>query len=222
MPYKVIKRSTDGLMSVFVKGVASGDAPVVRYRPGEWAEAPIGGLLCFGSLSSALLWLHDDAAPPVPGGPVEVWEVETGDPVSLPKFRALLNERRDMEAVWAGMQPPSGFVGRWDEGVVAYRKVRLVRRVLPGQQGEIVWEGRSRNEALLRMEGGGFAFRLYRWNERGAEPEVTLVRLAEPLGHRLVLPAEMTRYCFANLTPAELLELSMYVEFEPPGGFLIS
>jgi len=110
------------------RGLYSATAPTsyrVEYRLGEWAAAPVGGLLVFGSEPSATsfaLQLMESCYP------VEVYKAECEDMVPLPECRAFDPADTDtVYKVWHGGEVVD--FGLWPEGTEAYRRVRLLERV---------------------------------------------------------------------------------------------
>ena len=120
LAYKTVWEKHRG---VFVSSTAS-DELEVRYRIGQWAEAPVGGLLCWGSLDAAVefqAYLHGRFA----------FEAEVEDPLPLPPIRALNPDWRECaEWIWLRHCDPYGDNVRWPAGTVAFRRVKLLRRVV--------------------------------------------------------------------------------------------
>ena len=115
--YKTVWEKRRG---VFVSAAASGELQV-RYIPGQWAEAPVGGLLCWGSLESATKFRAYRRF---------VFEAEAEDPLPLPPVRVLHPEWRDFaEGVWLRHCDPCGDNVGWPEGTIAFRRVKILRRV---------------------------------------------------------------------------------------------
>jgi len=129
--YKVVRRTERGALVS-----CSTDHPelTVQYRPGEWAEAPVGGLLVFSS------WAYADGFAcglrAKTRNHYEVWESEAEEPVRLPDLRVACTDMVNaVKWLWRHpcLQPVAdeirlGGFDRWPTGTWAFRRVRLIRR----------------------------------------------------------------------------------------------
>jgi hypothetical protein len=108
---------------------------VVEYRPGEWAEAPVGGLLVFEEYQQADLLLG--ALYVATRDEFEIWRCEASERVRLPEFSLTRTDFRDLvELLWASEDVRAirhqiwpARLEFWPEGTQAYRRVKLLERV---------------------------------------------------------------------------------------------
>ena len=123
--YKVVRRTEHGTLVS-----CSTDHPelMVQYRPGEWAEAPVGGLLAFSSWASADGFACGLRAKT--HNHYEVWECEAEEPVSLPDFRAIYTDLTNaVRWLWRQVTiriPLYGFAP-WPPDTQAFKRVRLLK-----------------------------------------------------------------------------------------------
>jgi hypothetical protein len=94
---------------------------IVEHPLGEWVTAPVGGLFVYDSLPVAAL------AAARRSSRCEIWRVDVEDPVPLPGRRARLPN--DYAACWDGTLPRRYRLG-WDAHTAAFRRIRLVARVV--------------------------------------------------------------------------------------------
>jgi hypothetical protein len=129
--YKVLRRTEYGkLVSCAV------DHPelVVQYRPGEWAEAPVGGLLVFTDYAPADLFAG--ALYVATRATFEIWHCEVSEQVRLPEFSVTRTDLKDaVERLWASEDVRAirheiwpARLEFWPEGTRAYRRVKLLER----------------------------------------------------------------------------------------------
>jgi hypothetical protein len=130
--FKVVRRDAHGRLlscAVEIPGL------VVEYRPGEWAEARVGGLLVFteyqpADLLAGALYVATRAT-------FEVWTCEVSERVRLPEFSLTRTDFRDLvELLWASEDVRAirhkiwpARLEFWPEGTRAYRRVKLLERV---------------------------------------------------------------------------------------------
>jgi hypothetical protein len=115
--YKVVAKRGQRLASSHAWGELE-----VAYKPGQWAEAPVGGLLAFDSFEAARAF----ALRQYPRRR-QVWEAEADEAVPLPAYCLIgPTSTARARAVWEQNKRASA---RWPEGTVAYRRLRLLRRV---------------------------------------------------------------------------------------------
>jgi hypothetical protein len=95
----------------------------VEYRPEYWTEASIGGLLAFDNLVSARRFALRSLRYTWPG---QIWLADADEQVSLPSTALACPDEYFARLLWEGK-----FTGglQWPEGTVAFRKLRLVRRI---------------------------------------------------------------------------------------------
>ena len=129
--YKVVRRTEQGTLASCLM-----DHPelTVQYRPGEWAEAPVGGLLVFSS------WAYADGFAcglrAKTRNHYEVWESEAEGPVQLPDLRVACTDMVNaVKWLWGHpcLRPVAdeirlGGFDRWPTGTWAFRRVRVLRR----------------------------------------------------------------------------------------------
>jgi hypothetical protein len=123
--YKVV-HVVDGtkLISYYARGPY-----MVEYRPGEWAEAPVGGLLAFKSIKAVEAFLDMPLHTlSLVGYPIRVWRAEAEERVALPaKYSCLLDD--DYKKYWMAPRLARWSHYRWPDGTVAYQKLRLLERI---------------------------------------------------------------------------------------------
>jgi hypothetical protein len=133
--YKVLFNDFTELSSA----IAGGGLKVV-YRPGEWSEAPVGGLLAFDELPDAEVFLASlvaDASFDWIYSSYQIWEIEAEDPVRLPGRRICLwLTPENASRLWGGdkslLDDPNMGLGDWPSGTTAYRRCKPVRMVRDG------------------------------------------------------------------------------------------
>jgi len=129
--YKVVRRTERGAL---VSCLMDHPELLVEYKPGEWAEAPVGGLLVFWSWASA-----DGFAQGLrtkTREQYEVWESEAEGPVRLPDLRVACTDMVNVVRwLWGHpcLRPVAdeirlGGFGSWPTGTWAFRRVRLLRK----------------------------------------------------------------------------------------------
>jgi hypothetical protein len=118
--FKVVAVDNKGRLS----SVIARWALKVQYRPGQWADAPIGGLLAFASLEAARRFADGFRAR---GQSVQIWEAEGHGAVELPEKCVLPGALRIAEArqLWSGGPGDSS----WPSDTVAYIRIKLIRRI---------------------------------------------------------------------------------------------
>jgi len=129
--YKVVRRTENGAL---VSCLMDHPELIVQYHPGEWTEAPVGGLLVFSSRASAdgfaqrlLAKTHNR---------YEVWECEAEESVLLPGLRVACTDMVNaVRWLWGHpcLRPVAdeirlGGFGSWPVGTRAFRRVRILRR----------------------------------------------------------------------------------------------
>jgi len=122
--YKVVK--VDGLK---LTSVCSGPHSV-EYRPGEWAEAKIGGLLVFDTLDDAQAYIEETK-----DGPLELWMCECNEPVELPdhttarfdEFVYVWDIYEYFREIKKNPDLMRGSSMPWHKGTSAFKRVRLTR-----------------------------------------------------------------------------------------------
>jgi hypothetical protein len=130
--YKLVRRTAQGRLlscAVEIPGL------VVEYRPGEWAEAPVGGLLVFEQYQQADLLLG--ALYVATGAEFEIWRCEASERVRLPEFSVNRTDIKEVVELLWGSEDVRAIRHRiwparlefWPEGTRAYRRVKLLERV---------------------------------------------------------------------------------------------
>jgi len=130
--YKVVRRTEYGEL---VSCAVENPELIVQYRPGEWAEARVGGLLVFtdyqpADLLAGALYVATRAT-------FEIWTCEVSERVRLPEFSVTRTDLRDaVERLWASEDARAirheiwpARLEFWPEATQAYRRVRLLERV---------------------------------------------------------------------------------------------
>jgi hypothetical protein len=100
----------------------------VKYVPGEWVEAKIGGLLAFSNLENAREFVEVfNGATFYPF--LQIWRCEVADPVALPdgglyyfNLRASFARR-----LWSGGRPRQTI--EWPAGTAAFRRIKLIEKI---------------------------------------------------------------------------------------------
>ena len=129
--YKVVRRTEQGTL---VSCLMDHPELLVEYKPGEWAEAPVGGLLAFWSWASADGFAQGLHA--MTHEQYEVWESEAEEPVRLPDLRVACTDMVNaVKWLWRHpcLQPVAdeirlGGFGSWPTGTQAFKRVRLLKR----------------------------------------------------------------------------------------------
>jgi hypothetical protein len=129
--FKVVRRTEQGTL---VSCATDHPELMVQYRPGEWAEAPVGGLLVFSN------WTYADGFAcglyAKTHKPYEVWECEAEEPVQLPDLRVVCTDFVGV-VKWLWRHPclrtvideiRLGGFEPWPTGTWAFRRVCLIRR----------------------------------------------------------------------------------------------
>jgi hypothetical protein len=109
--YKVVCVEADGRLT----SVATSGTLEVEYTPGRWVEAPVGGLLAFADYESAQRF-----------GTGQVWLADAEEPVPLPPRGLACPTEERATLLWEGRG--SGAL-HWPWGTVAFRRIRLLRRI---------------------------------------------------------------------------------------------
>jgi hypothetical protein len=110
--YKVVHREPDGRLTSMA---TTGDLEV-EYQPGHWVEAPVGGLLAFDDYEAAQrFWTAG-----------QIWLADAEEHVTLPPRGLACPTESRAQLLWEG-RTPGALV--WPYGTVAYRRLRLIRRV---------------------------------------------------------------------------------------------
>ena len=130
--YKVVRRTEYGEL---VSCAVENPELIVEYRPGEWAEAPVGGLLVFEEYQQADLLLR--ALYVATGAEFEIWRCEASERVRLPEFSLTRTDFRDLvELLWDSEDVRAirhqlwpARLEFWPEATQAYRRVKIVERV---------------------------------------------------------------------------------------------
>ena len=129
--FKVVRRTEQGTL---VSCLMDHPELLVEYKPGEWAEAPVGGLLVFSSRASADGFAQRLRAKT--HNRYEVWECEAEESVLLPGLRVACTDMVNaVKWLWGHpcLRPVAdeirlGGFGSWPTGTWAFRRVRLIRR----------------------------------------------------------------------------------------------
>ena len=129
--YKVVRRTEYGEL---VSCAVENPELIVQYRPGEWAEARVGGLLVFtdyqpADLLAGALYVASRAT-------FEVWTCEVSERVRLPEFSLTRTDFRDLvELLWGSEDVRAirhqlwpARLEFWPEATQAYRRVKLLER----------------------------------------------------------------------------------------------
>jgi len=102
----------------------------VEYKPGEWVEAPYGGLLVFEEMYDDLFdWYQFYYR--------ELWEVSCEEPVPL-GFN-MLDTGLNCGMGWNGALAVGSWISlprNWPSQTCAYKRVRLDKRIFPTTEGE--------------------------------------------------------------------------------------
>jgi hypothetical protein len=130
--YKLLRRTEYGEL---VSCAVENPELIVQYRPGEWAEARVGGLLVFtdyqpADLLAGALYVATRAT-------FEVWTCEVSERVRLPEFSLTRTDIKDVvELLWSSEDARAikhkiwpARLEFWPEATQAYRRVRLLERV---------------------------------------------------------------------------------------------
>lgn len=113
--YKIVYKTDDKrLSSLFAPPPYS-----VNYHVGEWATAPVGGLLAFKTLKQAKAYRFGERK--------EIWAASAEEPVPLPRWAA--TSSLVYRQCWADEALEPVFRQIWPDGTVAYRRIRLNRLV---------------------------------------------------------------------------------------------
>ena len=119
--FKVVTKDFDRLVS-YIDTLPPG--LLTTYIPGEWVEAPVGGLICCNS---------EYAAANMAFGSAQVWEAEGEEFMELPinwhdPFG--LHGQEDAGRYWdeEGSRDDC-FKDGWPPGTIAFKRIKLVRRV---------------------------------------------------------------------------------------------
>jgi hypothetical protein len=121
--YKALHRTPDGKL---ISPVAH-PSWAVEYKPGEWVQAPVGGLFLSPTEKYARHIAETCAE-----SPAEVWECEAQDPINKP-WVALPFDPIGMTSVWLSDEYTPGPRMPKHPDICApaklFRQVRLVRRI---------------------------------------------------------------------------------------------
>lgn len=124
--WKVVETDGGVLRSAHIRALR------VEYPPGQWVEAPVGGLLVFSRLADAISFAKALRFPDS-WRTVQVWEAECSGRVKLPPYRCSSDNARACAAVWEYRYAElwkDGFVCvKWPDRTQAFRRVRLVRQL---------------------------------------------------------------------------------------------
>jgi hypothetical protein len=128
--YKVVRMESGRLWSACAR-----DELQCEYVPGQWATAPVGGLLVFRSEKDARRWVRECCA----GAEymIQVWLADCEDPVPLPRIALGYPWiKKIAEHVWSKGALPERIEGwvrygpildaDWPAGTLAFRKVKLI------------------------------------------------------------------------------------------------
>jgi len=120
--FKVVRNRSGRLFSAFVESPFD-----LEYIPGQWTDAPIGGILVFTHKIFAVNFSYS-----VPSN--EIWRCEVDGPVDLPPFRALVKcvYREVLIDIWRNQcrtDMGKNTLANWPAGTVAYERVRLVEKI---------------------------------------------------------------------------------------------
>jgi hypothetical protein len=130
--FKVVRMDNGRLWSACAR-----DGLLCEYVPGQWAAAPVGGLLVFRSAGEARRWLRESGAEYA----LEIWLADCEDPVRLPAIGVGFPwVKQIMEYVWTHGDVPTDRDSAWQTygpileldwpaGTLAFRRVRLICRV---------------------------------------------------------------------------------------------
>ncbi len=134
--YKVVRQTLLGTDKIHGTSVVATGPLHALYSTDEFTTAPIGGLLVFNHFEDAKIWRNQ-----MNTLGLEVWKVEAEEPVHLPKAR--LNNPswpgRDCEYIWNDRpdmvfnEADSRYCGvayGWPNGTEAYKKIKLLEKVL--------------------------------------------------------------------------------------------
>jgi hypothetical protein len=126
--YKIVRKLSDSnWQSIYAN---------TSYQVGEWATAPIGGLLAFDTLERARLFLEGRSY-------WHIFEAEAEDPVDLPHLCLLpflLNRAEYVCAVWTIPEKellrkqeehavPIAGLSVWPSGTLAFKRVKLLEEI---------------------------------------------------------------------------------------------
>jgi len=129
--YKVVCRSDSGQL----KSPTMDTVPElqVTYVPHEWVKAPVGGLLVFETMKKALEFLR--VARGNGKERLEVWAASARQSIQLPSVGLIVEAVSidDLRRYWRTKTPPpnEAVIGLWPFGTLAFKSVRLDRKVYP-------------------------------------------------------------------------------------------
>lgn len=131
--FKVLRRTSRGLNSCVLPVIYKRSKWCLTYSPDRWTEAPLStGILVFCSKDTALdfyiRWYFSEVWGVRSFG--EVWRVIAEDKVPLPRYRANEADTRFYNRVWTKEIPLLRTIPYWPEGTMAFKRIRLVERVL--------------------------------------------------------------------------------------------
>lgn len=126
--YKVVNKCSGKLYSAIVHGNRGFN---IRYFPGEWVQAKVGGLLVFTSKITATRFMSREEHH---HGPMQLWECQCMHPVKLPKLR--LWEIDDfipsnLKKIWSKLfrQLKSDDLRTWPKNSKGFKKVKLLKQI---------------------------------------------------------------------------------------------
>jgi len=133
--FKVVRRTEEGAL---VSCATENPELMVRYKPGEWVEAPVGGLLVFSNWASAdgfACGLHAKTYKAY-----EVWQCEAENEVQLPDLRVVYTDFTNaVRWLWSqvSLRPLLDEINLrgfepWPTGTLAFRRVRLLEKCEKG------------------------------------------------------------------------------------------
>ncbi len=124
--YKVVDQELHSVIAPTKEGLE------VQYQVGEFATAPVGGLLCFVELEHAKVfqqYCNSVLAHVKVGRSFQVFRCEAEEPVTLPPHKADCKARYCIEECWAGKYDGLEDMRPWPPGTVAFKRVKLLERV---------------------------------------------------------------------------------------------
>lgn len=118
--YKVVTRAEAD------KRVSALSRIQVEYKPGEWAEAPIGGLFVFTSQEHAIVWRGCTPNQ-------EIWECECEEPVSKPDLIEGVPDPNFLTLLWAERfwsNDPTTFCDFvFPRNTALFKRVKLIKKI---------------------------------------------------------------------------------------------
>lgn len=126
--YKVVRRGKDGRL--YSAWTSRRSRLCVEYKPGEWVEAPVGGLFVYKER-----WQAEGDLPSRPSKKYEIWQVEVKDPcwfnyIYDPKHLNIRNAKKFWRYTRHGKMPatmPLLFIGTY--GTYVATAVKLVHKL---------------------------------------------------------------------------------------------